>query len=341
MLVYEIDAATKLRKGSFGIGTFANSAGASFPALVQPDGTVIDLSARYHDTHAIFDQWERNFDVLVDLCANPGVAQYRYADLRPLPPLAHPNLLCAGANYKQHAAEMLTKNKFNQENRLPGESDQDFFKRNYALMEKRAREGMPFIWTGLHSSLTGAKDDIVLPVIGSQPDWELELGVVLGKSERYVRPEHAGRLVAGYLVVNDLGTVDQARRSDTPWKFDWISKNQPTFKPAGPFIVPAPFVELSNEVRITLKVNGVTKQDWPVTDMIFSIGQLLAYASERLRLMPGDILLTGSPPGNGASHGHFLKPGDVIDGEITYLGHQTNHCVAEVAANPPTYGPFH
>jgi 2,4-didehydro-3-deoxy-L-rhamnonate hydrolase len=339
-MVTDVNAATGLKNGSFGIGTFASGASASFPGLVQPDGTVIDLSAQYRDTHAIFDDWERAFDRLVQINAHPVGDPHRYADLRPLTPLAHPNLLCAGANYKQHAAEMLTKNKFNQDNRLPGESDEDFFKRNYALMEKRALEGMPFIWTGLHSSLTGAQDDVVLPVIGSQPDWELELGVVLGKSERYVTPEQAGRLVAGYLVVNDLGTVDQARRSDTPWKFDWISKHQPTFKPAGPFIVPAAFIELNDDVRIKLKVNGVTKQDWPVTDMIFSIERLLAYASERLRLLPGDLLLTGSPPGNGASHGHFLQPGDVIDSEITYLGHQTNHCVAEVAPGPLTYGPF-
>jgi 2,4-didehydro-3-deoxy-L-rhamnonate hydrolase len=338
--VNEINSITGLKNGSFGIGSFSSEAHASFPGLVLPDGTVIDLSARFHDTHAIFDQWERSFDLLTDLAAHPSGARYSYGDLKPLPPLAHPNLLCAGANYKQHVAEMLTKNKFNQENRLSGESDEAFFKRNYAQVEKRALEGMPFIWTGLHSSLTGASDDIVLPVIGSQPDWELELGVVLGKGERYASPEQALRMVAGYLVVNDLGTVDQARRSDTPWKFDWISKHQPTFKPAGPFIVPAQFIELNDEVRIHLQVNGVTKQDWPVTDMIFSIGHLLSYASERLRLMPGDILLTGSPPGNGAHHGHFLAPGDLIESQITYLGRQSNHCVAEIASRAPTYGAF-
>lgn len=336
----EINVATGLKTGSFGIGTFSSRSRASFPALVQPNGTVIDLSERYYDTHAIFDDWERAFEALLTLAAHPSGREYRYGDLTPLPPLAHPNVLCAGANYKQHVAEMLTKNKFNQENRLPGESDEAFFKRNYAIVEKRATEGMPFIWTGLHSSLIGAQDDIVLPVIGSQPDWELELAVVLAKGARFVAPEDAGQLIAGYVIANDIGTVDQARRSDTPWKFDWISKNQPTFKPAGPFIVPAAFIGSREDVRIRLKVNGVTKQDWPVTDMIFSIERLLAYASERLRLMPGDMLLTGSPPGNGAHHGHFLKPGDIIDSEITYLGHQRNHCVAEVAARAATFGPF-
>jgi 2,4-didehydro-3-deoxy-L-rhamnonate hydrolase len=336
-----IDTATGLKRGTFGLGTFAAGQGSPFPALVNPDGTVVDLSARYRDLHAVLDDWDRSFAKLVDIAANPSWPLHTYADLRPLPPLSHPNLLCAGANYKQHAAEMLTKNKFNQHNRQPGESDEDFFKRNYALMEKRSREGMPFFWTGLHSSLAGARDDILLPVIGKQPDWELELGVVVGRSERYVPPERADQLVAGYIIVNDIGTVDEFRRTDVPWGFDWVSKHQPTFKPAGPFMVPAQFITLDDDkVRINLKVNGATKQDWPVTDMIFSIAQLLAYASERVRLLPGDILLTGSPPGNGAHHGHFLKDGDVIASEITYLGRQLNRCRNEVAERPPTYGAF-
>jgi 2,4-didehydro-3-deoxy-L-rhamnonate hydrolase len=335
-----VNAATGLLEGSFGIGTFARKTGTPFPALVQPDGAVFDLSAQFRNTHEIFDDWERNFDVLAAIASGPVRESDRFDNLWPLQPLSHPNLLCAGANYKQHVAEMLTRNRFNQDQRKPGESDDAFFRRNYELVEKRAREGMPFIFTGLHSALTGAKDDIVLPGIGTQPDWELELGVVIGKGERYVSPGNAGHLIAGYTMVNDIGTVDQATRSDTPWKFDWISKSQPTFKPMGPFIVPAQFIKIADDVRITLKVNGVTKQDWPVTDMIFNVERLIAYASERVRLLPGDLLLTGSPPGNGAHHGHFLRPGDVIESSITYLGRQTNHCVAEVVRSSPTFGPF-
>jgi 2-keto-4-pentenoate hydratase/2-oxohepta-3-ene-1,7-dioic acid hydratase in catechol pathway len=333
-----IDPATGLLKGSFAIGSFAQGA-RRFPGLVRPDGSVRDVGNLFHDTHAIFDSWDRNFDQLSTLAAGEWAAPFQFRDLRALPPVSHPNLLCAGANYKQHVAEMLTRNKFNQHNRKPGESDEDFFKRNYAITEQRQREGTPFFWTGLHSSLTGANDDVVLPLLGSQHDWELELGVIVARTARYASVREAESLIAGYLVVNDLGSVDQFRRSDVPWGFDWVSKHQPTFKPAGPFIVPAPFVRISDDVRIRLKVNGNVMQDWPVTDMIFSIPQILAYASERIKLLPGDLLITGSPPGNGAHHGRFLQAGDVIESEITYLGRQRNRCVAEdVGDRKPAFG---
>jgi 2,4-didehydro-3-deoxy-L-rhamnonate hydrolase len=323
-----VDPATGLRTGTFAIGTFA-AGGPDFPALVRPDGAVLDLSDRFRDTHEIFEDWERNFTVLGDLSARSGQATLQLQELHARPPLAHPNLLMAGANYKTHVAQMMTKNKFNQHNRLPGETDEQFFARNYEAMEVRAREGVPFFWTGLHSALVGANDDIVLPVLGEQPDWELELGVVLGGSGRFLTPDEAPDLIAGYTVVNDLGTVDIFRRPDVNWGYDWISKHQPTFKPAGPFIVPAQFVTIDDQVRVLLSVNGQVMQDWPVNDFVFSPAQYITYASERIRLLPGDLLCMGSPPGNGAHHGRFLQDGDVIDAEITFLGRQHNRCVAE------------
>ncbi len=329
-----IHPATGLRHGSFGIGTFSDG-NRCFAALVKPDGRVMDLSSRFRDTHQIFDDWQRNFDALVDLDARADAAQHDFAALRSLPPLAHPNMLCAGSNYKTHVAQMLTKNKFNQHNRLPGESDENFFKRNYAFMERRAREGTPFFWTGLHSSLVGANEDVVLPVLGEQPDWELELGVVVGRHQRYASVDEAQGLIAGYVMVNDLGTVDIFRRTDVHFGYDWIGKHQPTFKPAGPFIVPAAFIPSIDEIRIELKVNGKPMQDWPANDMIFTPAQYLAYASERVNLVPGDLLIMGSPPGNGAHHGRFLQDGDVIESTVTYLGRQRNRCVKEMASERP------
>ena len=327
-----IDPATGLLKGTFGISTLADGK-RRFPALVLPDGGVIDVSSSYADTHAIFDEWDTAFDVLQEIAAKPGAATLRFEALQALPPLAHPNMLCAGANYRQHVAEMMTHNKFNQHNRREGEDDDAFFKRNLEEVDRRGREGLPFFWTGLHSSLTGANDDVLLPAVGQQPDWELELGAVLGGTGRYLSPEEAGEIVAGYVMVNDLGTVDEFRRTDVNWGFDWVSKHQPGFKPAGPFIVPRQFMQLGDDVRIKLKVNGDVMQDWPVTDMIFSIDKILSYASERIRLTPGDLLITGSPPGNGAFHGRFLKDGDVMEGEITYLGRQTNRVRSEPMGN--------
>lgn len=335
------DPVTGLATGSFGIGTFRQPGGRAFPALVLPDGTTYDVSHLYPDTHALLDDWDRGLDALAELAARGGRPELRYDRLEPRPVLSHPNMLCAGANYRQHVAEMMTHNKFNQHNRRPGESDADFFARNLEEIDRRAREGMPFFWTGLHSSLSGANDDIPLPLVGQQPDWELEFGVVLRGGGRYLRPDETDSLIAGYVMVNDLGTVDEFRRTDVRWGFDWVSKHQPGFKPCGPFLVPKQFVDRSR-TRIVLKVNDEPRQDWPITDMIFSPEQILSYATERVRLMAGDLLITGSPPGNGAMYGgKWLRPGDVVDSEITFLGRQRNRVVAEDAGGrKPTYGPF-
>ncbi|WDF71411.1 fumarylacetoacetate hydrolase family protein [Novosphingobium sp. KACC 22771] len=332
---------TGLALGSFGLGTFRDFAGRIFAGVVNPDGTVFDLSPSYADTHAVLDDWARAKDMLHTISVKGGPVQFHISELEARPVLAHPNMLCTGANYRQHVAEMMTHNRFNQHNRHDGESDESFFERNLAIIDRRAREGIPYFWTGLHSSLAGANDPIALPLIGQQPDWELEFGAVIAGSGRYLQPAEAEDLIAGYVMVNDLGTVDEFRRTDVQWGFDWVSKHQPGFKPCGPFMVPKEFVDLS-QVRIHLALNGQTMQDWPISDMIFSPDQILSYASERIRLMPGDLLITGSPPGNGAMHGgRWLRPGDVIDSSITFLGRQRNDVVAEDAqGRVPKWGPF-
>jgi len=337
----EFDPATGLARGSFGVGTYRLPGERAFPGVVRADGTVFDVSGLYRDTHEVFEDWERAFDRFVDLVSTAGETGLRFERVECLPPVSHPNLLGAGSNYRQHVAEMMTHNKFNQDQRLPGESDEAFFQRNLAEVDRRAREGMPFLWTGLHSSLSGANDDVVLPLIGRNPDWELELGVIVGGTGRYLSPEEAGNLIAGYVIVNDIGTVDEFRRADIKFGYDWISKHQPSFKPFGPFIVPKQFVD-RDRIRIRMKVNGEVMQDWPVTDMIFSPEQMLSYASERVRLVPGDLLITGSPPGNAGSHGgRWLKPGDLIESELEFLGRQRNRVVAEDTDGRTTnFGPF-
>lgn len=336
-----IDPVTGLVSGSFGIGTFSTAGQSPFPGVVVPGGAVFSLGEEYRDTHAVFADWARASNLANDVAARQDRIVHDYGTLHIHAVLEHPNMLCAGSNYRQHVAEMMTFNKFNQDKRLPGESDEQFFQRNLAEMDRRAREGMPFFWTGLHSSLCGPNDDVPLPLIGEHPDWELEFGAIVGSTGRYVRPDEAGDLIAAYVMVNDLGTVDEFRRADVRFQYDWISKHQPNFKPFGPFAVPKEFVDRS-KVQIRLKVNGELRQDWPISDMIFQPEQILSYASERIRLVPSDLLITGSPPGNGAMWGNaWLKPGDVMESEITYLGRQKNRVVAEESGGrSPTYGPF-
>ncbi|RAX14741.1 fumarylacetoacetate hydrolase family protein [Pseudarthrobacter sp. AG30] len=327
-----------LADGTFGIARLKDGT-REFVAIVRPDGSVADASEYYRDSHELFADWDNAFPRLAKL-SDSSAKTGEYPDYRPLPPLAHPNLMGAGQNFKTHSAQMLTKNAFNQHNRRPGETDEEFYARNLELMEERSRTGVPFFWTGLHSSLAGAQDDLLLPVIGKQPDWELELCVVMGQTRRFVTPEEADSTIAGYMVMNDIGTVDIFRRTDIHFNFDWISKHQPTFKVAGPFVVPKQFVDPS-KVQIQLDLNGQRMQDWPASDMIFSPQQFVTYASERVNLMPGDHIFLGSAPGNGAHHNRFLQPGDVIDATLTGLGHQRNTCVAEdTGGREPMYPNF-
>lgn len=137
--------------------------------------------------------------------------------------------------------------------------------------------------------------------------------------------------VAGYTIANDLTTRDLVRRTDLgAIGTDWMrSKNAPTFLPLGPWIVPAPFVADPMNLRIVLKLNGNVMQDESTSDMIFGVAQLVSYASSIVELRPSDLLLTGSPAGNGTHYNRFLRPGDVMDAEITGLGRQLNRCVRE------------
>ena len=180
--------------------------------------------------------------------------------------------------------------------------------------------------------MVGARDDVVLPADCAQPDWELELAAVIGRSARRVPREDALDCVAGYMICNDVTSRDALIRPDARGLgLDWLAgKNSPTFLPAGPLFVPAAHAGDPADLRITLTVNGKTMQDESTADMVFDVAALVAFISKVAELRPGDLVLTGSPAGNGASLGVFLAPGDVMEGTITGLGTQRNVCVAEV-----------
>jgi 2,4-didehydro-3-deoxy-L-rhamnonate hydrolase len=131
------------------------------------------------------------------------------------------------------------------------------------------------------------------------------------------------------MIVNDVSTRDVMFRPGFPMTDFATTKMRPTFKPAGPYVVPKEFVHDYHDLRITLKLNGEAMQDEAVDDIVYGVEELIAYMSRVVDLRAGDVLLTGSPAGNAAHHGNrWLRPGDVMEGTITGLGLQRNACVS-------------
>ncbi|HKT05088.1 MAG TPA: fumarylacetoacetate hydrolase family protein [Rugosimonospora sp.] len=307
--------------GPFALGTFAAPVGRPFAGLVTGEvvrelpGTVLDLLA----------DWDAALPRLGELATRVGGTRWRLDDLRVLPPLAPGQVLQSGANYRQHVVDLVAAERHSVHGRTTAEARADA----EAMMDERIARGTPYVFLGSTRAVCGAYDDVRLPARGGQHDWELELAAVIGRPAWRVPRSEALAHVAGYTICNDLTTRDLVHRADlkgigTDW---YASKNAPTFLPTGPYLVPAAFVGNPMDLRITLRHNGVTRQDESTKDMIFDVARLVEYASSVQPLLPGDLLLTGSPAGNGAASGVFLTAGDVLEGEISGLGGQRNRCV--------------
>ncbi|WP_329549319.1 fumarylacetoacetate hydrolase family protein [Streptomyces sp. NBC_01356] len=307
--------------GPFALGTFAADGFGAFPGLVV-GRRVRSLSDLAPSVRAVVEDWDALFPRLELLAVEPDDSWYDLADLRVLAPVEPGQILQSGANYRKHVVDLVAAEKESVHGATPEEARADAEE----MMDERIRSGVPYVFLGSPRAICGPYDDVVLPVLGEQHDWELELALVIGKSGKNIPAEEAMEYVAGYTISNDLTTRDRLYRPDlkaigTDW---FTAKNADTFLPTGPFLVPAAFVGDPSDLRITLRHNGVVRQDESTKDMIFDIPRLIAYVSTTTTLLPGDLLLTGSPAGNGAHWGVFLKPGDVVEAEITGLGHQRN-----------------
>jgi 2,4-didehydro-3-deoxy-L-rhamnonate hydrolase len=314
----------------FGVGMFEPLDGAPFPGLVLEE-TVLDLQPSFGEdatTLTLLRDWDASLARLRELAADAETLRTTpLADLRPLPPVQPPGqLLCAGANYFNHVRQIAFSFMKNQGDERP---DEEIRAEAEEITRRRHEEEDPFVFAGLTSALCGARDEVVLWGPGQQHDWELELAVVIGRDARDVHAAEALDYVAGYTIANDISTRDVMNRPGFPMTDFVMSKSRPTFFPSGPYCVPREFVPDPRELRIRLSVNGVLMQDESVDDIIYGVDELVSYASRAAQLFPGDILLTGSPAGNAGHHGNrWLRPGDVIEGEITGLGRQRNECVA-------------
>ncbi len=235
-----------------------------------------------------------------------------------LAPLLYPTaLFCAGANYWDHLEEMARAGAAGPKLEGP------------YVRPQRAAEPWFFVKTSAHS-VVGPGAPIHLPKFSKMVDWEVEIGVVIGRAMRNLTEERAMDAVAGYTIVNDLSARDHIKREGSPFVFDWVG--QKCFDgsaPMGPYITPAEFLPPPENIPLKLWINGKIKQDSNSSLMVHSIREQIAYLSRHVTLRPGDVIATGTPAGVGFARKEFLKPGDEIRIEIAGCGTLVNRVAVD------------
>ncbi|MBO9396481.1 fumarylacetoacetate hydrolase family protein [Shimia sp. R9_2] len=270
--------------------------GAEKPGLQDDAGNIRDLSGH------------------VDDIAGAALSDESLAKLRAIDPASLPvvegsprigacvgqvgKFICIGLNYADHAAES-----------------------GMALPEE------PVIFFKATSAISGPNDDVEIPRTSVKSDWEVELGVVIGKHTKYVSKENALDHVAGYCVVNDLSERDfQLHRSG-----QWVKgKSADTFGPIGPWLVTRDEVADPQNLPMYLEVNGHRYQDGSTKTMHFDVATVISHLSQFMSLQPGDVISTGTPPGVGMGQNPqtYLKPGDKMELGIEGLGVQKQNVIA-------------
>ena len=260
------------------------------PGMMAADGTIRDLSGHIEDLTG------------TEL-SDAGLARLRDIDVNSLPVVEGSarlgpcvgnvgKFVCVGLNYADHAAES-----------------------GMALPEE------PVIFFKATSAIMGPNDDVEIPRHSVKTDWEVELGVVIGKAAKYISESEALDHVAGYCVINDLSERDfQLHRSG-----QWVKgKSADTFGPIGPWMVTRDEVPDPQNLAMYLEVNGHRYQDGSTKTMHFDVATIVSHLSQFMSLQPGDVISTGTPPGVGMGQKPetYLKPGDVIELEIEGLGKQ-------------------
>ncbi|NHT77306.1 2-keto-4-pentenoate hydratase/2-oxohepta-3-ene-1,7-dioic acid hydratase in catechol pathway [Rhizobium sp. PP-F2F-G38] len=264
--------------------------GAEKPGLVDATGAIRDLSGHISDlSGASIDP-----DALAKLASvDPASLPLVSSDERLGACVAGTGkFICIGLNYSDHAAETGAT--------VPPE---------------------PIIFMKATSAISGPNDDLLIPRGSEKTDWEVELGIVIGRKAKYVSEAEALDYVAGYCTIHDVSE----RAFQTERSGQWTKgKSCDTFGPTGPWLVTKDEVPDPQDLRLWLKVNGETMQDGTTKTMVYGVAYLVSYLSQFMSLQPGDIISTGTPPGvgMGMKPPRYLKPGDVIELGIDGLGSQ-------------------
>ncbi len=260
------------------------------------DGEVFDLS----DKFAVLDTRAPTLDDIDAIAAVPAKTLTRVGKGAALgPPLRGiGKIIGVGLNYRDHAEETGLP--------LPKE---------------------PTLFLKATSALCGPADDLVMPRDARSVDWEIELGVVIGKPGVYIAERDALDYVLGYCIGIDFSERDfQFNRGGQGFK----GKSADTFAPLGPLLATRDEILDPQDLSLRLSVNGKLKQNGSTREMIFSVAELVSYISRFMSLQPGDVILTGTPAGVGLGQKPpvYLQPGDVVTASIDGLGEQTHKVVA-------------
>jgi 2-keto-4-pentenoate hydratase/2-oxohepta-3-ene-1,7-dioic acid hydratase in catechol pathway len=281
------------------------SAGSETPGVLLDDDTFIDLT----DVVGDFDE---AFFASGALGTLHDVVAERAAGGRAEPldgrrfgaPIARPHqILCIGLNYRDHAAET-----------------------------GQAVPAEPILFTKSPNTLIGPDDDVIVPPGSEKTDWEVELGIVIGKYSSYLADEaEAESSIAGYVLVNDVSERAWQMERNGQWS---KGKSAPTFNPAGPYLVTPDEIGDVLDLHMTLAVDGTIRQDGSTSTMIFSPTFIVHYLSQFMALEPGDLINTGTPPGVGMGQNPptYLTGGEVMTLSISRLGTQTQRVIAYAAA---------
>ncbi len=263
------------------------------PGLINAEGKSIDISAFGQDYGESFFENSGLFQLSDWLENNEDQCPVVPESERRGPPFGRPSkIICVGLNYATHATESKME--------LPSE---------------------PILFFKSTTAICGPNDDVIIPKGGTKVDWEVELGVVIGKKASYVSNEMAMDFVAGYVLHNDVSERSfQLERNG-----QWVKgKSADTFAPVGPFLATKDEIPDVHNLNIWLKVNGVMLQNSNTRHLIFDVPYLVSYISQYMTLLPGDLISTGTPSGVGLGFDppKYLNAGDVIELGIDGLGEQ-------------------
>ncbi|WP_084150581.1 fumarylacetoacetate hydrolase family protein [Azohydromonas australica] len=305
-----------------------------FPALVS-NGSAQALDGWHgacdgslqgsHSMDALLRAWSANGALLRAAELDPAVAR-PLADFRVHAPLVPRQVYCTIGNYR----EQLVEAALDAEPSLCAEEAQARRGAVLQTVEWRRREGAPYACVKPSAAAADPYTSLLMHPDERTLDWEVEIGVVIGRTAHRVPVERALEHVAGYCTVNDITLRERVFRADPKaMGTDFLqAKGGPGWLPIGPWLVPASHVADPQSLHLTLRLNGRTMQDGDACDMVFTIAEQIAYLSHHTRLEPGDLICTGSPAGFGIHHGRYLQPGDVVEAEVVGLGLQRLHLLS-------------